>query len=344
MSGSAHPPIPYGGDRRRWDLACQQIQQPYSATGPGPGGRRSTLTSVGSDLSRRPVECTAWGWIRWDWPASAADPFAAAFAQQVGVLVPPPAAPVGRLLARAAIPRTGLRLETLGGFELPAPVSVRRLALFFAVLFACSASVARYVPSDWFLAAAAGPALAAAWLVPAVVEAWGRRHARVVDCWMPHAERLHAILGAQQAVTADSQADPAPELRQAVALHHRFAWDAAGLVLAAPSGAVAPSSLAVYEAAYEDLAAAAGRTLRARSSLEQQILATGDESEPPRRRAHRGRGRARPVADAAPAELLADLAVGLRDLTRGLEYAQAVLTDRPHTADSVVTARPEESA
>jgi hypothetical protein len=213
-------------------------------------------------------------------------------------------------------------VRRISGAELPAAVSVGRLAVVVAAVLLLPPILGHRLSAGAALIMAAAAGVALAWGGPGLAAIVTRRHVRVVDAAAPRAECIHRILALQQEVEA-AAASGVPELRRAAEAGHRFLWDAAGLVLAAGEDGAGLDVVEGYEAAYRRLGVAAAAALGEHERLEDRLADPDDAAhgaEAPG--AYLGSRRSRLIEDAAPVELLDELAAGLDELAAGLRDAR----------------------
>ncbi|WP_327378714.1 hypothetical protein OG393_32885 (plasmid) [Streptomyces sp. NBC_01216] len=323
-------PLPYGGDVDRWHReTVHALQYHLAASGESRAGAAAFESAVGAV---RPVERTEWGWVRWGYPLDSEARFEDAFPAEVGVVAPAAGARWKPLLARTVWGRRPAPfLRRIGGTELPAAVSVGRLAVVVAAVLLLPPVLGDRLSAGAALIVAAAAGVALAWGGPGLTAIVTRRHVRVVDATAPRAEYIHRLLALHQEVAAAAAASGVPELRRAAEAGHRFLWDAAGLVLAAGEDSAGLDVVEGYEAAYRRLGVAAAAALGEHECLEHRLADLDDAgpgAEAPG--AYLGSRRSRLIEDAAPAELLDELAAGLDELAAGLRDAQQAVA---RTAD-----------
>ena len=222
--------LPYGGDQGLWQ---EQTEQAVRLRAAAAGGRHGAGFEAGN-LPVQSLERTPWGWIRWGSPVQDDElRFEEAFPAEVGVLCPARPTGLRAVLARAAWGRRpGPLVRQIGATELPAPISLGRLAVVVAAVLVLSPTLGAVAPGVYALLAAGGIGVTVAWGGPAVSAALTGSLVRVLPAHAPHARLVHRMLGAQQQIALAAEAAGSAELRHAAVLAHRFLWDATGLVLA----------------------------------------------------------------------------------------------------------------
>ncbi len=330
-------PLPYGGDVDRWHReTVHALQYHLAASGESRAGAAAFESAVGAV---RPVERTEWGWVRWGYPLDSEARFEDAFPAEVGVLAPAVGTRWKSLLVRTVWGRRPAPfLRRIGGAELPAAVSVGRLAVVVAAVLLLTPALGEHLSAGAALTAAVAAGVALAWGGPGLAAIVTRRHVRVVDATAPWAGCIHRLLALQQEVAVAATASGVAELRRAAEAGHRFLWDATGLVLAAGEDGAGLDVVQEYEAAYRRLGVAAAAALGEQERLEHR-LADLDEADRgvETSGAYLGSRRSRLVEDAVPAQLLDELSAGLDELAAGLRDAQHAVA---RTADT--TPRTEE--
>lgn len=219
-------------------------------------------------------------------------------------------------------------LKQFGGAELPAAVSVGRLALVVAVVLLLGPVLGVHLAAGTAVVGAAVVGIALAWGGPAIAAVATRRQVRVLDAAAPHAGRVHRLMALQQMIASASSVSEAAELRRAAEIGHRFLWDGAGLVLAAGEEGRGLEVVAEYETAYQHLAVAASHALEEQGRLEGRLA---DLDEAARagggpQDAYRGTRPARLVEEALPAVVLDEITESLNELAAGLRHAQHAVT------------------
>ncbi|WP_030230554.1 hypothetical protein [Streptomyces sp. NRRL S-350] len=314
--------LPYGGDVDRWHReTVHALQYHLAASGESRAGAAAFESAV---TTVRPVERMEWGWVRWGYPLESEVRFGDAFPAEVGVLAPTSGTGWKSFLARTVWGRRPAPfLRRIGGAELPAAVSVVRLAVVVAAVLLLTPVLGEHLSAGAALAAAVAVGVALAWGGPGLAVIVTRRHVRVVDATVPRAECIHRLLALQQQVAAAATASGVAELRRAAEAGHRFLWDAAGLVLAAGEDGAGLEVVQQYEAAYRRLGVAAAAALGEQERLEHRLAdldEAGRGTEAPG--AYLGSRRSRLVEDAVPPQLLDELSAGLDELAAGLRDAQ----------------------
>ncbi|GAA2970172.1 hypothetical protein GCM10010519_01740 [Streptomyces lactacystinicus] len=322
--------LPYGGDVDRWHReTVHALQYHLAASGQSRAGTAAFESAVSAV---RQVERTEWGWVRWGYPLDSEARFEDAFPAEVGVLAPASRARAASLLARTVWGRRPAPfLRRIGGAELPAAVSVGRLAVVVAAVLLLTPALGEHLSAGAALTAAVAVGVVLAWGGPGLAAIVTRRHVRVVDATAPRADSIHRLLALQQQVAAAATASGVAELRRAAEAGHRFLWDAAGLVLAAGEDGAGLDVVQEYEAAYRRLGVAAAAALGEQECLEHRLAdldEAGRGAEAPG--AYLGSRRSRLVEDAVPVLLLDELAAGLDELAAGLRDAQQAVA---RTAD-----------
>ncbi|MEU8759437.1 hypothetical protein [Streptomyces sp. NPDC048659] len=306
----------------RWHReTVHALQYHLAASGESRAGAAAFESAVGAV---RPVERTEWGWVRWGYPLDSQARFEDAFPAEVGVLAPASGAGWKSLLARTVWGRRPAPfLRRIGGAELPAAVSVGRLAVVTAAVLLLPPTLGDHLSVGAALIVAVAAGVALVWGGPVLAALVTRRHVRVVDAAVPRAECIHRLLALQQQVAAAATASGVAELRRAAEAGHRFLWDAAGLVLAAGEDGAGLDVVQEYEAAYRRLGVAATAALGEQERLEHRLADIDEAGRGPEAPgAYLGSRRSRLVEDAAPAQLLDELSVGLNELAAGLRDAQ----------------------
>ncbi|MCM2430959.1 hypothetical protein [Streptomyces sp. RKAG337] len=328
--------LPYGGDEDRWRSETEKAVRLLAAASDTRGGRAGFNAPVGpvQTLERMP-----WGWIRWGYPLQGELRLEDACPAEIGVFSPDQGGGWRRVLARRVWGRRPAPVvQQIGGMELPAAISLGRLAVVVAAVLLLGPALGALLPAGTALLGAGAIGVAVGWGLPAAASAATRRQVRVLDGAAPHAAHVHRLLAAQQAVAGAAAAavSEVEELRRAVSVGHRFLWDAVGLVLAADEDGTGLEIVDGYELAYERLGQAAVIALHEQDLLEDRLVGLGAEDrretalEP--ESVYRGGRRARLVAQAAPAGVLDEIADGLGELTAGLRHARDVLV---RTSDRV---------
>ncbi|MFJ9574654.1 hypothetical protein [Streptomyces bacillaris] len=312
-------PRPFGGDMERWRSETERAVRFQAACAEQRGAAFEPAGAV------RTVERTPWGWIRWGYPLQTELRFDDAFPAEIGVF-----APEGRKSWRAVAARAvwGRRpaptVRQLGAADLPVAVSVSRLALLVAAVLLLTPVLDEYMAAGRSLLVAGAVGAALAWGVPGVLALATRRHVRVLDAAVPHADRVHRLLALQQAVASAAAASDVAELRRAVGTGHRFLWDGLGLVMAADGHGSELEVVEEYEAAYLRLHTASVHALAERERLEGTLteLDAADEDVDGPPGAYRGHRRSRLVEEAVPSGVLDEITEGLDELAAGLRHAQ----------------------
>ncbi|WSM44708.1 hypothetical protein OIE78_34640 (plasmid) [Streptomyces cellulosae] len=314
-------PLPFGGDRARWDRERRiAARRHVQALADHPDLSFNALRHL-----TQPLESTGSGWIRWDCPPGHSE-LEDAYPAEIGVFAPLRIGGWRTFLARAVWGRQPApRVRRVNGWELPVSLSAARLGGFVLTLVFAGPLLARHVPGGHGLLWAAVCGIALAWGVPAAVAAATRRQVRIVGGDVPELFRICRLLAAQQMIARAAAAAPGPELERAHALGHRYLWDAVGLVAAAAEGhSEAPALLKAYEDSYRHLAVSAATAVRSRTLLEADLCrdARPRPRRGPGRGLYQGTRQERLVQQAAPVEVLDDVADELASLAAGLRYAR----------------------
>lgn len=333
-------PRPYGGNRERWDRERRiAVRRHAEALTDHPEKSFNSFYYLG-----QPMENTGRGWIRWECPPGCTE-LEDAYPAEIGVFAPRRIGGWRTIMARAVWGRQpSPQVRRFNGWELPVSLSASRLGVFMLTLVLLGPLLAHHVPGGHGLIWAVVCGIALAWGVPAAVAAATRRQVRIVRGAAPEAFRVCRLLAAQQMIAHAAASAPSPELERAHALGHRYLWDAAGLVAAAAEDhPEAPGLLKAYETSYRKLAVSAAKTVRGKALLEADLSRCAGAGRGAVRGAgrhvYRGTRHQRLVQQAAPVELLDDVADELGSLAAGLRYARTAVARTADPSDVTVLAR-----
>ncbi|MEU0108372.1 hypothetical protein ABZ313_23845 [Streptomyces sp. NPDC006251] len=332
-------PLPYGGDRHRWDRERRiAVRRHAEALAEHPDMSFNSLHHLG-----QPLENTGRGWIRWACPPGCTE-LEDAYPAEIGVFAPLRIGGWRTFLARAVWGRQPApRVRRVNGWELPVSLSAARLGVFMLTLVFLGPLLARHAPGGHGLIWAVVCGGLLAWGVPAGVAAATRRQVRIVSGAAPEAFRVCRLLAAQHLIAQAAAAAPSPELERAHALGHRYLWDAAGLVAAAAEGhPEAPALLKTYEDGFRQLAVSAANAMRGHALLETDLSTSAQAGRGGVRgagRHYQGTRQERLVQQAAPVEVLDDVAGELASLAAGLRYARTAVARTADPADMTAFTR-----